>query len=237
MNTTNQIFTRTISLIGEDSFNKLSQSTVAIIGLGGVGGATLEAVARAGVGRIILVDHDTIDISNINRQIIATTQNVGQSKAEEWQKRISIINPNCEAVVLDMFYNDETSDSLFELQPDYVVDCIDTVTSKLHLIERCVAQGIKVISSMGTGNRLDPTKFVLGQIEDTSGCGCGLARVMRRELKKRELYNIPVIFSTELPQKIVTDSSYGRHSPSSISYCPPVAGYLLASKVVQDLLS
>lgn len=229
-------YARTKLLIGKDNFIKLQNSIVAVIGLGGVGGACAEALCRSGIGTLILMDHDCVDITNINRQLIATQKTVGNKKVFSLKERLLDINPNCNIITLCEFYNDETKEILFKENPHYIVDAIDTVSSKLNLAVQCKDRKIKLISSLGTGNRLDPTSFKLGTIEDTKGCGCGLARVMRRELKRREIYNLPVLYSTEIPKDVISDSSNGRHSPASISFCPPVAGYILASYIVNSII-
>ena len=228
---------RTSCLIGDKGFNTLQNSSVAVIGLGGVGGACVEALCRSGVGKIILMDHDTISITNINRQLIATTKTIGHLKTDALLKRIKDINPECNVIVISEFFSEDTKELLFMNDINFIVDAIDTVSSKLILAAECKQRNINIIQSMGTGNRLDPTKFTLGSIEDTSGCGCGLARVMRRELKKRDIIQQPVLYSTEMPIDIVADYSYGRHSPASISFCPPVAGYILASYVIKKLIN
>lgn len=227
---------RTALLLGNENMEKLACSTVAILGLGGVGGACAEAIARSGVGKIILIDHDTIDITNINRQLFATHDNIGCKKITVAKKRLSSINPDIKIETLDIFYNDETKKELFSLKPDFVIDAIDTVSSKLNLAVECKNRNIPLIECLGTGNRLDPTKFKIGTIEDTAGCGCGLARVMRRELKARQVKNLPVLFSTEYPMSVISSNENGRHSPASISYCPPVAGYIIASYVIKRII-
>lgn len=226
---------RTALLLGEESMQRLALSTVAIIGLGGVGGAAAEAIARSGVGKMIIIDHDKIDISNINRQLFATHETVEQSKVLVAKNRLLSINPKLEIFALEEFYNDDTKNLLFELNPDFIIDAIDTVSSKLNLAVECKNRGIPLIASLGTGNRLDPTKFKIGTIAETSGCGCGLARVMRRELKARGILDLPVLFSTEFPMSVISSSENGRHSPASISFCPPVAGYIIASYVIKKL--
>lgn len=229
-------FSRTAALIGSKSIDILSKKSVAVIGLGGVGGAALEALCRAGIGRLILVDNDTVSVSNINRQLIANDKTVGMSKCNAWAERLYNINPKCEVIQLEMFYSEETSQRLFSLSPDYIIDAIDTVTSKLHLISTAKSLNIPIVTSLGTGNRLDPEKFKLGDIYETSGCGCGLARVMRRELRKRNITNLRVVYSSEAPKVVVVEESSGRHVPGSISFCPPVAGYLLAKEAVINLI-
>ncbi|MFZ2537303.1 MAG: tRNA threonylcarbamoyladenosine dehydratase [Oscillospiraceae bacterium] len=227
---------RTSLLLGEASMDKLYHSTVAVLGIGGVGGACAEAIVRSGIGRLIIMDHDTIDITNINRQLFATHDTIGQSKILVAKKRLTSINPDLKIEVLSEFYNDETKELLFDLKPDFIVDAIDTVTSKLNLAVECKNRNIPLISSMGTGNRLDPTKFTLGTIEETSGCGCGLARVMRHELKARGITGLPVVYSTEYPMSVISSTANGRHSPASISFCPPVAGFIIASYVIKRII-
>ena len=227
---------RTEALIGTKQTQTLKQSKVAILGLGGVGGAAAEAICRAGIGNILLMDHDTVDITNINRQLFATTETIGQEKCLAAAQRLHSINPDCNLTIHQTFYQADTRELLFLFQPDFVIDAIDTVTSKLDLAVECQKRDINLIMSMGTGNRMDPSKFQIGDISDTAGCGCALARVMRRELKKRGILHQSVVYSTELPRTIVVDSSNGKHSPGSISFCPPVAGYCLASHVVQQLI-
>lgn len=230
-------YTRTQQLLGADNFNRLQTAAVAIIGVGGVGGACAEALCRAGIGRLIIMDHDTVDITNINRQLIATHDTVGQQKVAVLMARLKSINPACDVVALPEFYSEENK-GVLDNMPDFVVDAIDTVSAKLSLAAECRARAIPLISSMGTGNRLDPTSFRLGTIADTahSDCGCGLARVMRKELRRRGITDLTVLYSVEYPRSIVSDSSNGRHSPASISFCPPVAGYIIASHVVSKLM-
>lgn len=148
---------------------------------------------------------------------------------EAWQERLNSINPDCKIIALNTFYNEETKEQIFAHSPQFVIDAIDTVSCKLHLAVECKQREIPLISCMGTGNRLDPSQFKVGTIEDTAGSGCGLSRVMRQELKRRGITALPVVYSTEPPLKIVSDQANGRNSPASISFCPPVAGYLLAA--------
>ncbi len=228
---------RTVSLIGEDKIKLLNDKTVTVLGVGGVGCACIEALCRAGIGKLIIVDKDEFDITNLNRQNFATTGNIGQSKVIAAYEKIKSINPSCEVITHKMFYLPETANALFEEKTDFVVDAIDTVTAKLDLAQRCYKNDIPLISCMGTGNRLDPTKFVIGDISDTVGSGCNLSKVMRRELKKREVPMQTVLYSTELPQvplDVFTEN--GRHAPASISFVPPVAGYILASYVIIKLI-
>lgn len=235
----NHWLARTELLIGKQAVAQLQQAKVAVIGIGGVGGAAAEALVRAGVGNLLLIDHDTVDVTNINRQLFTTANNIDCSKCEAGKARLLSINPNCNISVSEAFYAADNREPLLNFDPDFVIDAIDTVSAKLDLVVTCQKQNIPLISCLGTGNRLDPTQFVIGDIADTAkcGCGCGLARVMRRELRKREIYSHPVVYSTEMPQTVVCpDSANGRHSPASISFCPPVAGYLLASYVIKQLI-
>ena len=206
---------RTNALIGSAALERLAASRVAI-------------VCRAGVGTLLLVDHDTVDITNLNRQLFATAESVGTSKCQAAAQRLSSITTDCHLVLFDRFYSPEDNAFLWDSSPDFIVDAIDTVSCKLDLIEQAVRRGIPIISSMGTGNRLDPTRFRIG-------CGCGLARVMRRELKKRGIPSLPVVYSTEQPAAVQSGEQNGRHIPASISFCPPAAGYCLASYVVRRL--
>lgn len=219
------MFERTIGLIGEEKVNILKNSSVAVFGVGGVGSFCAEALARAGVGQITLIDSDVVSKSNINRQLYALNSTVGQYKVDIAKERISEINPSAEVTVHKIFYDKE---NLIDLSGfHYVVDAIDTVTSKILLIENCKNQNIPVISSMGTGNKLDPTKFQVADIKKTSVCP--LARVMRRELKLRGITQLKTVFSTELP---VTNA----RTPASISFVPSVAGLIIAGEVIKDLI-
>ncbi len=229
--------TRTEQLIGKESVDTLAQARVAVLGLGGVGSAAAEGLVRAGVGSVLLIDHDTISITNCNRQLFATTETIGQPKCDAAKKRLSAIHPKCEIACAKVFFTAESHAVLLDYHPDFVVDAIDTVSAKLDLAELCHANNIPLICCLGTGNRLNAAAFRVGDIADTVGCGCGLARVMRRELKKRGILSQPVVFSTELPRNVVCDDSeQGRHAPASISFCPPVAGYLMAGYAVNTLL-
>ena len=225
---------RSALLLGEDNMKTLQNLRVAVIGLGGVGCAAAEAVCRAGVGHLLLVDHDTVDITNLNRQIFYTQKHVGCKKTEIAKSHLLEINPNADIQVADCFYLPDTSDMVFDFAPDYIIDAIDTVTAKLHLAQTCYAKQIRLISCLGTGNRLNPMQLKVGDIVDTASSGCPLARVMRRELKKRGVPNLKVVFSDEPAAKVLASSENGRHSPGSISFVPPVAGYILASEAIKD---
>lgn len=227
---------RTALLLGSDAMERLATSTVAVIGLGGVGGAIAEALCRSGIGHLVLCDHDNVDISNLNRQLFATEKTIGMNKTKAAAERLLSINPAIKLTLLPVFYAPDTADAVFLEAPDYIADAIDTVTAKLHLAVSCREKSLPLISSLGTGNRLDPTKFCIGSIEQTAGCGCGLARVMRKELRARGITDQEVLYSTERPMQVISSSEHGRHSPASISFCPPVAGYIIASHIIKSLL-
>lgn len=220
-------FSRTATLLGEESVNLLKNSRVAVFGVGGVGGFVVEALARCGVGKLTLFDSDDVAESNINRQIIALHSTVGKKKTEVMRDRIADINPAAEVVCNNVFYLPENADDYDFSEYDYIVDAVDTVSAKLEIIERAYKMGIPVISSMGTGNKLDPTRLEIADIYETSVCP--LARVMRRELKARGVKKLKVVYSKEEPKK-----SSGR-VPASCSFVPSVAGLIIASAVVRDI--
>ncbi len=228
---------RTAPILGEDNLQKLATTRVAVLGLGGVGGSCAEALVRIGIGNILLVDDDAVSLSNINRQLFATQNAIGTAKTQAAKQRLLSINPHCNIEVANQFYLPENSDFLYDWQPHCVVDAIDTVTAKLHLAEHCPQKDILLFSSMGTGNRLDPTQIRYGDIQDTAGNGCPLARVMRRELKKRGVQSLRVVYSQEAAIKsLIVDEHNGRHAPASTAFVPPVAGYTLAYYLVKTLL-
>lgn len=222
---------------GERVLRLLGEKRVAVLGLGGVGSACAEALCRAGVGHLLLVDSDAVKESNLNRQLIATRQTLGQNKAAALRERLLSINPAGEFAVSTQFLLGDTVGSVFSFRPDAVADCIDTISAKLALAEECARRGVLLVSSMGTGGRLDPTRLRSGDIADTAGCGCSLARVMRRELKRRGVGRLEVVYSTEPPVRltIAADGENGRHPPSSSPFVPPAAGFALASLVVRRL--
>ncbi len=229
-------FSRSALLIGEQAILRLQQSHVAVFGLGGVGSYAAEALARAGVGTLTLVDHDTISITNLNRQLYALHSTVGQPKVLIAAQRIHDINPQCKTISVQKFYLPENAEQLFSTNFDYVIDAIDTVSAKIDLACRCTEMGIPIISCMGTGNKLDPTRFRVEELSRTSVCP--LCRVMRRELKKRGLEQLTVVYSDELP---VTPTSANeitnkRQVPGSMSFVPPVAGMILAGKAIKDII-
>lgn len=227
-------FQRTEMLIGIENIDKLNHSTVAIFGLGGVGSFVVEGLARAGVGKFILIDSDTVSISNINRQIIATYKTVGRPKVEVAKERILDINPAAQVEIYQEYFTKESTEHLTE-DVDYIVDCIDTITSKLELVERANNLRVPILSCMGTGNKLDPTKFEITDIYKTSVCP--MAKAMRKELRTRGIGKLKVLYSKEEPVKHTELIENGRPIPASISYVPSVAGLIIAGEVVKDLIS
>ncbi len=232
-------FSRTEILLGAEAMEKLYRARVAVFGIGGVGGYTVEALARCGVGALDLIDSDTISISNLNRQILATHATVGRLKVDVAKERILDIHPNCVVRTYPCFYLPETADQFDFTQYDYIVDCIDTVTGKLQLVEQAVAAGTPIISSMGTGNKLDPSGFQVADISKTSMCP--LARIMRKELKKRGIPHLKVVYSQEdALTPVGTEEECARlgkrQIPGSTAFVPGAAGLILAGAVVQDLI-
>lgn len=232
-------FSRTELLLGTPGMEKLKQATVAVFGLGGVGGYVVEALARSGVGALVLVDHDTVSLTNINRQIFATHSTLGMDKVAVAKARVFDIHPDISVTAHKVFYSPDTAHLFDFSQYDYVVDAIDTVTGKLALVADAQAAGTPIISSMGTGNKLDPSKFQIADITKTSVCP--LARVMRKECAKRGIRHLKVLFSTEDPLSpdIVTEElPEGRRSlPGSVAYVPSVAGLMIAGAVIQDIIN
>ena len=231
-------FARTELLLGEKAMKKLSQSRVAVFGIGGVGGYVVEALVRSGLGAIDLIDNDTVDITNLNRQIIAKTSNIGIPKVEVAKSRILEINPDVKIQTFQLFYTPETK-SMFDFSSyDYVVDAIDTVTAKLSLIEETKKTSTPIICSMGTGNKLEPTMLEVADISKTSVCP--LARVIRTELKKRGIKDVKVVYSKEIPikpAKSMENMPDGKHQiPGSNSFVPATAGLIIASEVIKDLI-
>lgn len=226
---------RTGLIVGDKGVEKLNNASVIIFGVGGVGGFAAEAIARAGIGNITLVDFDDVDITNINRQIIALHSTVGKMKVDVFKERIKDINPNINITAIAKKYTPENGEDLLNGNYDYAIDAIDMITSKIHLIETCTKKGIKIISSMGMGNKLDPTKIELTDIYKTSMCP--LARVMRRELKSRGIKKLKVVYSTEKaiePKEKIMNGN--KMTAGSISFVPSVAGLIMASAVVNDIL-
>ena len=228
---------RTELFLGKEALEKLKNARVAVIGLGGVGGSAAEALLRAGIGSLLFVDGDKVDESNINRQLLATYETVGLDKTEAARLRFEKIAPDCRMEFRKEFYLPENSEFLYDWKPDYIIDAIDTVTAKLHMAKECKSRGIKLLMCLGTGNRLDPEKLKIGDISETAGSGCPLARVIRKELKKLGIEKQTVLFSTEEAKKASVGSENGRHAPGSISFVPPAAGYILAGKCVRDIIN
>ncbi|BCG60457.1 tRNA threonylcarbamoyladenosine dehydratase [Paenibacillus sp. URB8-2] len=240
-------FSRTELAIGPEGLEIMKNSTVAVLGIGGVGSIAVEAMARTGVGRIILIDKDSVDITNINRQIHALTTTVGQKKADLMVERVKLINPECEAIALNMFYTEETYEELFKYKLDYILDASDTIHYKIHLIKECLARKIPMISSMGAANKMDPTKFQVADISKTTMDP--IARVIRQRLRKEGIKKgVKVVFSTEEPMKPrqdVTDKIVpenapeirkAKQPPASNAFVPPVAGLIMVSVAVRELL-
>lgn len=226
-------FIRTARLIGEEAVERLAKARVLLFGVGGVGSFAAEALARAGVGEITLVDGDTVAPSNLNRQLVALHSTIGLGKAEVMAGRIRDISPACRVTPLCLFYGKDNPDAFDFSAYDYVIDAIDSVTSKLLLAEKCRAAGTPLISSMGTGNKLDPTAFVVTDISKTHTCP--LARVMRRELHRRGIDHLKVLYSLEPARIPDADEMGSRRTPASISFVPSVAGMILAGEVICDL--
>lgn len=213
--------------------SRLAQSRVAVFGIGGVGGHCVQALARAGVGALDVFDDDVVSLSNINRQAVAMTSTIGRPKVEVIREQALDINPEAVVTAHRMFYTPENAESVDLSRFDYVVDAIDTVKAKVELIVRSQAAGVPVISAMGAGNKLDPTRFVVADIYETSVCP--LCRVMRAQLKRRGVARHRVVYSMEEPLRLVADDANGRHAPGSVSFVPPVVGMILAGEVVKDL--
>lgn len=246
-------FSRTELMVGQEGLEKLYRSTVAVFGVGGVGSYTVEALARSGVGKIVLIDYDDVCLTNINRQLHALQSTVGKPKVDLMKERVLQINPQAEVVAIRKFYSPENGDDLVTDNLDYIVDAIDNVTGKLDLIKKAVAKGISIVSAMGAGNKIDPTAFKVADISETSVDP--LARVVRRELKKAGiLRGVKVVFSKEqplTPQETIVDCkthcicsnkqgafscTLRRQIPGSISFVPPVMGMILAGVVVRDIV-
>ena len=234
-------FSRTELLIGKDGIKKLENSKVCIFGIGGVGSYVVEGLVRAGIGNFILVDNDKISLTNLNRQIIATTKTIGKSKVLTAKNRIIEINPDAKVEAYEEFFMPESKD-FFDDTVDYVIDCVDTVTAKIEIIMRAQKLNIPIISSMGTGNKLDPTKFEVTDIYKTEICP--LAKVMRKELRNRGVKKLKVIYSKENPIELKdslenigdSNSETKKQVPGSISFVPSVAGLIIAGEVVRDIL-
>lgn len=222
-------YSRTEMIIGTDAVEKIKSFSVIVFGIGGVGSYVVEGLARAGVGKLTLVDKDVVDITNINRQLPALHSTVGKSKAGTMAERVKDINPDCDVEAVECFFMPDTAGDFDFSKYEYVVDAIDTVTGKLAIIEKAYNEGVAVISSMGTGNKLDPSQFKITAIEKTKVCP--LAKVMRKELKNRGIKGVKVLYSEEEPIK-----HEGGSTPGSISFVPSVAGLMIAGEVVRDII-
>lgn len=239
----NEQFSRSALLLGEEAINHLADCRVAVFGIGGVGGFVVEALARGGIGQLDLIDHDTVALSNLNRQIIATYKTLGAYKVDAAMERIHDIAPSCRVTARKLFFTPETADQFDFHAYDYVVDAIDTVTGKIELILRSQACNTPIISAMGAGNKLDPTAFEVADIYETSVCP--LAKVMRRELKKRGVKHLKVVYSKEtpiaprVPAESASETNVGsgrRSTPGSTSFVPSVVGMIMGGEVIKDLL-
>lgn len=240
-------FSRNELAIGKDGLDKMKNSTVAVLGIGGVGSFAAEALARSGVGRLVLVDKDDVDITNVNRQVIALLSTVGKPKVDLMKERIMDINPDCEVIALKMFYTEETYEQFFDYGLDFVVDASDTISYKIHLMKECLNRGIPMISSMGAANKMDPTRFQIADIFKTHTDP--IAKVIRTRLRKEGIRKgVPVVFSDESPIVIREDvrKTVGKDDaeirkakmpPSSNAFVPSVAGLIMASYVTRELLS
>ena len=226
-------FIRSEMLFGKRGMEKLFSSRVAVFGVGGVGGYAVEALARAGIGTLCLVDNDVVNLSNLNRQIIATHATLGMYKTKAAEQRIKEINPNCTVQTREMFVLPENINEFDFSSFDYIIDAVDTVSAKIAVIVKATEENIPVISCMGAGNKTDPTKFVVTDIYSTSVCP--LARVMRTELRKRGIQSLKVVYSTEPPFKPDTPTGKGKPTPASNSFVPAVAGLIAAGEVIRNL--
>ena len=225
-------------IFGKDGMERLAKCRVAVFGIGGVGGYTVEALARSGVGALDIIDDDKVCLTNINRQIIATCKTIGKYKVDVAAERIAEINPDCVVKAYKTFFLPETGDEFDFTEYDYIVDAIDTVTGKIAIIEKANASGVPVISAMGAGNKVDSTAFEVADIKNTSVCP--LARVMRRELSKRGIEHLKVVYSKEKPVILkgkVEESSEKRAIPGSTAFVPSVVGLIIAGEVIKDLIN
>lgn len=226
----NPIFTRTARIMGEEGVNYLATKTVAVFGIGGVGSYAAEALVRAGIGHLIFIDKDEVDITNLNRQLVADLTTVGRNKAEIMVERAHRVNPDCDAKAYPVFYRPGDEEFIQNLHADYIIDAIDDVPAKISIAEMCWKLKIPEISSMGTGNRLRPDMLQIADINKTSVCH--LARKMRKELKDRRVRHLTVVYSKELPHKPIGEG----HAPGSTSFVPPVSGMMMASYVIRAFL-
>lgn len=230
--TVKEEFSRTSFILGEKAIEKLTSVHIAVFGVGGVGGYVCEALARSGIGKIDIFDRDVVSLSNINRQIIALHSTVGRSKVDVMRERILDVNPDCSVRAYNVFYLPDNASEYDLSQYDYIVDAVDTVSAKIEIICRATRLGVPVISAMGAGNKTDPTQFKVSDIYKTEGCP--LARVMRRELKKRGIEKLKVVYSPETPQRVADDIE--GNLPGSLSFVPSVMGLIIAGEVIKDII-
>jgi len=230
----NEQTVRTAMLVGEAAVEALSGKHVAVFGIGGVGSFCAEALARAGVGELTLVDDDVVSVSNLNRQLVALRSTVGQAKTEVMAARIADINPDCKVNILTMRYEPQNREAFFAGSYDYIADAIDSVACKTDLIATALERNISIISAMGTGNKLDPSRFVITDLSKTSGCP--LARVMRRELKQRGILHHTVLYSTEPAIKPLFQPDAGKAVPGSVAWVPSCAGLMMAGHIIRELI-
>lgn len=231
-------FSRTALLVGESAIEKLENSKVAVFGIGGVGSYTVEALARSGVGHIVMIDNDSVAITNLNRQLPATTQTIGQAKVQAMKDRILTINPACQVTVFEKLYLPKTASELLANDYDYIVDAVDMVTAKLDLIVQADKMGIPIISAMGAGNKMDPTKFEVADVYETTVCP--LAKIMRKELRRRNIEALKVVYSKEVPIKPLgseENTDPRKQTPGSVAFVPSVAGLIIAGEVIKDLIN
>ncbi len=229
----NERLERSALVLGEDGMARLAASRVIVFGAGGVGGAAVEALARGGVGELHVVDCDTVSRSNMNRQLLAAESTLGLGKVEAARRRVADIAPDCRFVGHELFFTPDDTGDVCLADFDFIIDAIDTVRSKLFLIEEATRLGVPIVSSMGTGNKTDPTRLRVSDISKTNTCP--LAAVVRRECRKRGIRRLRVVWSDELPVRAVADSSNGRHAPGSVSFVPPVAGMIAAGEAIRHL--
>ena len=226
---------RTLMAVEQERYNRIVNRHIVLVGVGGVGGAVFECLVRFGVKKITIIDFDTVDETNLNRQIISTTDTVGKIKVDVAKTRGLAINPDCEINTYNMFIQQDNLHLIKELNPDYVIDAIDSVKSKLDLVQFCHENQIPIVSAMGTGNRFAVDGFVIDTVENTAGNGCGLSRVMRQELKKRGVKGHISLFNKYPPQSKAVNSSNGRHAPGSTVFAPNLAGIMIAQYVCDKL--
>lgn len=229
-----QPFDRTISVIGKPAFARLQQAHVAVFGVGGVGAACAEALARSGVGSITLADHDVVSITNINRQLIALHSTLGQRKVDVCAARLRDINPDIKITALPLFFEEDSQGAIDFSSFDAVADCVDTLSAKLLIAKTCISRDIPLICCLGAGNRLDPMQLRIGDIYETSICP--LARRMRKACREQAIPALRVLYSLEEPVKAVTEAHHGRHAPGSVAFVPPVAGMMMAGDLIRHLM-